>query len=235
VFRTDDGGETFVQLGDVAHSDLVSVDFTDPARNTLLSGTHEAPLVFRSTDGGQTWADVSAGLPEGIGQATAPHVIDAQTHLLGTKLGPAAAVYRTTDGGATWTAVHPKGINGAPVVVDGAIFWLLDGGAGLIKSTDDGATWTEIPGNGSIAPASGSLVALPDGRLATLGGGGVVVTADEGATWTQVGPPYPYGPSGLAYAPVGKAFYIWRFDCAAGDNPIPADAIMRVNFDYETG
>ena len=51
VYRTDDNGQTFRQLGDVAHSDLVSVDLSDPDRATLLTGVHEQSGLFRSADG----------------------------------------------------------------------------------------------------------------------------------------------------------------------------------------
>src|SRR5215216_2878891 len=42
VYRTDDGGETFVDLG-LSHNDYVSVDFSDPKRKTLLASGHDAP------------------------------------------------------------------------------------------------------------------------------------------------------------------------------------------------
>jgi photosystem II stability/assembly factor-like uncharacterized protein len=233
AFRTDENGTTFVDLGDVEPSDLVSVDLGDPARSTLLSGTHEQDVVFRSTDGGETWREVT-GLPEGIGQAHAPHVVDAQTHLVGTKAGSESGVYRSTDGGATWTLVYETGVNGRPLAAsDGAIHWLLEEGAGLITSTDGGATWTEVdvPGVGKYA---GSLLELPDGRFATFGSR-VLLSNDRGATWQPVGPELPYEAVGLAYSPFRKAFYVWRFDCdLTTDNPIPADAIMQLPFDYET-
>ena len=66
VYRSDDNGATFEQLGDVVHSDLVSVDLTDPERRTLLSGTHEQSVVYRSGDGGSSWQDVSGTLPAGV-------------------------------------------------------------------------------------------------------------------------------------------------------------------------
>ena len=225
MFRTDDG-VVFAQLGNASWSDLVSVDFTDPERRTLVVGVHEQPTVLRSPDGGTTWTDVSAGLPEGVGHASAPYVVDSMVHLVGTVSGPAAGVYRTTDGGATWSVVRPGGVVGAPVVIDGTIWWLLEAGRGVISSTDDGATWTDHPASGKIHRFATTLVGLPDGRLATIGTGRVVVS-EGGTNWTAVGPPLPYSPNGLTYSPTHDAFFIWRFDCAVDENDVRADSIMR--------
>jgi photosystem II stability/assembly factor-like uncharacterized protein len=231
VYRTDDGGATFQQLGDVVMSDLVSVDLSDPERRTLLSGTHEQAVVYRSSDGGETWEDISAGLPGGIGFASLPHVIDSQTYLLGTNEGPESGIFRTTDGGVTWTRVHAGPVSGQPLVsADGSLTWLMRSGGGVLRSTDGGTTWTELP-SGAIDRNAEDLVQLPDGRIATLGGGTIVASADAGATWTSIGAALPYPPSGLAYAPLRQAFYIWKFDCDfSSDNAIPADAIMRLDF-----
>lgn len=233
VYKTVDGGATFEQLGDVTHSDLVSVDFGDPARATLLSGRHESPTLFRSTDAGATWRDISAALPADIGYAVAPHVLDAQTHLLGTQRGAAAGVLRTTDGGGTWTVVHEGGVSG-PVLAasDGGLYWLLEGGAGLITSDDDGATWSVASGPGVVSANSASLLELPDGRFATFGDRGLLLSSDRGTTWQSFGSPFPYVPNGIAYAAQRAAFYIWRFDCSAATaNPVADDAIMRLDVD----
>jgi hypothetical protein len=66
--------------------------------------------------------------------------------------------------------------------------------------------------------------------MATLGAT-VIVSNNHGLTWAPVGPTLPYAPNGLVYAPIRKAFYIWRFDCnTGGDTSVKADSIMR--WDY---
>ncbi len=236
VYRTDDGGATFHHLGDADHIDLVSVDFTDPERQTLLAGAHESRSVFRSTDGGQSWEDISAGLPAGSGFSSAPLVIDASTYVLGTLKGQKAGIFRTTDGGTTWTRVFDEGVGSAPLVssVDGTIYFIPDGG-GLVASHDQGETWERITSSSRL-PASTwpVLIELPDGRLASTRSDGLILSADGGVTW-EFTAPLPYEPAGLAYAPLRKTFYIWKFDCSfTTDNAIPADAIMQLSFDYET-
>ncbi len=235
VFSTTDDGQTFRQLGDVVHSERASVDFSDPQRRTLLSGVHERLDIFRSTDGGATWRNVTAGLPDDAGQATAPFVVDAETHLYGTRDGPGSGVFRTTDGGSTWERVVEGGVLGAPLVTStGAILWLKEGGGGVVESTDDGATWTDVPGRTSAGAKT--IIELPDGRLVTSADSFLIISSDNGRTWAPFGPALPEGRqpmAGFTYSVPRKAFYLWRFDCVEGVNPVAPDAIMRFDFDYE--
>jgi photosystem II stability/assembly factor-like uncharacterized protein len=236
VYRTDDNGRSFRQLGDVPSSDGVSVDLTDPARRTLLSGTHERTMLFRSTDGGSTWTDVAGGLPSDVGATNAPHVIDAETYLVGTNGATGSGIFRTTDGGTTWTRVLQADMGNMPLVAksDGAIYWVLRSG-GLVKSTDAGLTWTPVTRSGTIAHDATSIVELPSGRFAAIGRQQVIISDDQGATWRSTGPTIPYPPVGLAYSPFRKAFYVWHFSCDhSGDNPIAPDQIMSLSFNDAT-
>jgi photosystem II stability/assembly factor-like uncharacterized protein len=232
VYRTDDGGATFHQLGDALHSDAVSVDFTDPNRKTLLSGTHERPTLFRSKDGGQTWADIATTLPAGFGFPVGPHVVDGQTYILGTAFGEHSGIFRTTDGGANWTSVFAGGVAGTPLVAksDGALYWVLQSG-GIVKSTDGGTTWTTAARSATAAAIQTNLAELPDGRLAAVGNQVVIVSSDHGATWRAAGPKMPYAPTGFTYSAARKAFYIWYFTCSLStQNPVPDNAIMSLSF-----
>jgi hypothetical protein len=232
VYRTDDNGATFKELGSIRHTEGVGVDLSDPARRTLVATIHETPGVWRSGDGGQTWTDQSAALPPNSGLAGQPLVIDAQTYLVGTYRGGSAGVVRTTDGGASWTVAFKGSVIGVPLVArsDGGIYWVLESG-GVIRSMDKGATWTQVARDGSTWPGAGMITELPDGRLAAIGRQVVILSADHGATWSAVGPGLPFPPSGLAYAPYRKAFFAWYFTCNQGDNPVLADSIVTLAFD----
>jgi photosystem II stability/assembly factor-like uncharacterized protein len=233
VYRTDDNGATFKQLGSINHTEGVGVDLTDPARRTLVATIHETAAVSRSTDGGQTWTDLSAALPPNAGHAGSPLVFNAQTYVVGSHRAPGSGVLRTTDGGASWTVAFKGGVVGVPLVAksDGAIYWVLDTG-GVIRSTDQGATWKQVARDGATLPGAGMIAELPDGRLAALGKAVVILSADHGTTWRAVGPGLPINPNGLAYSPYRKAFYAWYFTCHnPGDNPVLADSIMTLAFD----
>jgi photosystem II stability/assembly factor-like uncharacterized protein len=236
VFITSDNGETFTQLGDVHHNDVLSVDFSDPKRKTLLAGGHEqAQTVYKSTDGGDTWSNVGETI-DGGGSCDIPHILDADTYLVGC-YGAGPGVYRSTNAGKTWTMVTDLGGGSEPLIaVDGSIYWasvdFFDGKqwSGLAHSTDQGATWTRMgtAGQISIYPP----VELPDGKIAALGSQYVMISDDQGVTWSQATTKLPFGdPRGMVYSVQQKAFFVFRFTCNVGADDVPTDAIMRYDFD----
>jgi len=234
VYRTDDDGKTILALGNVAHTDLVSVDFSDPNRQTLLAGGHEqAKTLNLSVDGGKSWRPTGAGLPDKT-NCTNPLIIDSKTFLVGCGGygGGVTGIYRSEDGGVTWSSVSELGGVWAPLhAADGSIYWSTPSTNVLARSTDDGQTWQQVTGPDVLQGLS--PVELPDGRIAALAknGVGVVVSSDSGATWALATSALPYpDASGLVYSAQQKAFYIFHFDCG---NFVLSDAIMRCAFDYE--
>jgi photosystem II stability/assembly factor-like uncharacterized protein len=239
VYKTEDNGQTFVQLGSVGHDDGVSVDFTDPARKTLLAGPHEqANKLYRSIDSGNNWTDIGSRLPADAGFLSSPLVVNAKVHLIGSYDGSGAGVFRTTDGGDTWAQVHGGAVRGHPLVANnGWIYWLLDADAGLIRSEDQGVSWTQITDAKILSTYSGgaAVLELPDGRLISIGFHTIMVSADQGATFQALGPELPFGPAGLAYSPFRRTLYVWHFDCNfSGSDPVLSDAIAALEFDYRT-
>ena len=234
VYKTTNNGETFEQLGDVTHTDSISVDFSDPERKTLLAGPHEATSkLFRSTDAGKTWTDIGKMLPASAGYCTATQVLSATNLLVGCAGG---GVYRATDGN-TWIAVGSKGVIPQPLLAsDGTIYWPGSQG-GLNVSTDHGQHFAQVADANLTPGVVGTLypAELPDGRIVVIGKDHLQISSDKGATWKPIGEPLPYpgggynGARGPAYSAPTKTFYIWRWDC--GNNVLP-DAIMSAGFDY---
>ncbi len=229
VFRTRNGAASFEALGDVAHSDLLSIDLGDPERKTMLSATHEQTVVWRSNDAGETWENISGGLPDDIGYTTSVHVIDPVTYLVGTNKGEAAGVFYTEDAGFTWEQVFEAGVIGRPLAAsDGTLYWLLELGLGVTFSTDDGRTWDFVTGDGPHADPAMSIIELPGGLIAATAGKSIVVSADKGASWETVGPPAPFDISGIAFSTTRNSFYAWRSDCT---DEIVDDSIVRLDLD----
>jgi photosystem II stability/assembly factor-like uncharacterized protein len=226
VYKTTDGGRTFHRLGDIAHNDFLSVDFTDPERRTLLAGGHEQErTVYKSSDGGATWRNVGGGIPPGMGMSTHPYAIDGQTYLVNTWNGPnnASGIFRTSDGGDSWLRVSRIGPPGPLLHTStGVLYWPAQGR--MLKSTDLGRTWLVL-GDGiqAIRP-----VEVPGGRIVAIGRTTLVISSDGGVTWTPLGPPFPWEPHGLRYSPARKAFFMWRGDCK---DHVAGNAIMRLDVD----
>jgi hypothetical protein len=250
VYRTDDDGATFTALGNATHSDLVSIDFTDPNRQTLLAGTHETTQAFwLSQNGGASWNNIWGNLPADIGYASAPHVIDSQTFLLGTYFtdeSQATGIYRSTDAGAHWTRVFNTPVRNRPLAAsDGKLYWPVDTSTGAVIagsvaiSSDNGANWTLSGPSGVIASNGGgpALLELPDHRFAALSQHDIIVSSDQGVSWKAVTPNFPDSTvtmTGLAYSPFRKAFLVWHFGCNFSGDTVPNDAILATPFDYAT-
>ena len=215
VYQTTNGGESFQHLGKIRHNDNVRVDISDPLRRTLLAGGHEqSRTVWKSVDGGQTWTNIGATLPEGTKHSSNPLLLDASTYLVnasGWGKGT-GGVFRTINGGVTWTQVSALEANGNPLrASDGSIYWPMASDRGVIRSTDQGQNWKQVCGPGTIKASR--LVELPDGRLAATAGKSIKVSSDQGATWTSVCEPTPVPLAGVIYSPARQAFFIWNWDC----------------------
>jgi hypothetical protein len=231
VYRTDDNGETFVALGDTNHNDLVTVDFSDPMRKTLLAGGHETDgKLLKSTDGGMTWTNIGAKLPPGAGASSLPHILDTSTWLLGTYYKDTAGIFRSTDAGESWTRVHTGSVQNGPTIgFDGTLFWASEASGG-VKSTDKGVTWTTMKNEPRIGRM---VVELPDHRLISNWEKKLAISSDRGNTWRNFGPDLPWQATGILYSVHRKAVYAWHFGCGNGNVPVDPDQIMRLDFDYK--
>ena len=132
--------------------------------------------VYKTTDGGATWAHLGLADTQAIGKIRLDPTNCDRVFVaaLGHEFGPNTerGVFRSTDGGATWQKVlYRDEQTGAvdlsmdpsnPQVLYAALWhayrlpWLLwDGGAesGLFKTTDGGTTWTEITHNPGLPTA----------------------------------------------------------------------------------
>lgn len=161
--------------------------------------------VYRTTDGGTTWQDVS---PVVKGADLAFRDVEAKNADVASVLaigeGRASRIYRTTDGGATWTKTfqnkskdafyncidfYPGGRTGLGVSDP------VDGEFRIIRTTDGGRSWgvlkdAKMPaafeGEFNFA-ASGTCLTIT-GRQAYMGSGGAAArvyhSKNKGEKWT---------------------------------------------------
>jgi photosystem II stability/assembly factor-like uncharacterized protein len=209
VFRTRDGGATWqhvlfksenagaVDLSLDPHNPRVLFAAVWQARRTPYSMTSGGPdsSLWKSTDGGDTWTDISRnpGLPRGvlgrIGVVVSPAdgrrvyaVIEADD----------GALFRSDDAGATWTrASDEPGLRGRPWYYmhvfadpqDADTVWVAD--YSLWKSTDGGKTfveWATPHGDNHdlwMDPANPR-------RMIEANDGGACVSFNGGQSWSSI-------------------------------------------------
>jgi hypothetical protein len=173
---------------------------------------HDLNLIYRSTDGGQTWIGISTPWDADIPGSPGTYIwaiafgADGQVLLVGNNNTLVNAIVGwSTDGGLTWadiTADTPLAGSGAQggaatVAYDGTNWYLgvqtPVSGTGLWTSADPTTleSWTaQTTGlDGEIVNA---VVTTPDVAIATGGAGTVdlVVSTDNGSTWVDNANPF---------------------------------------------
>src|SRR5438132_9998573 len=211
IFRSTDGGKTFVKVlnkdENIGGADVI-FDSTNPdvayaalweARqgpweNAAWNGTGGG--VYKSTDSGKTWHQLSGGLPGNIIQANIAIAPSAPNRLFASvALSPGLVIYRSDDAGETWTRIttdpRPAGRIGGgdlavirvdpknPDVVYSAsvVSW---------KSIDGGKTWTAFRGapggddyqNVWVNPNNGDVIILGSDQ-------GAIITVNGGKSWSS--------------------------------------------------
>jgi photosystem II stability/assembly factor-like uncharacterized protein len=211
IFRSTDGGQTFEKVlykdentggSDVAidpsNPDIVYAGMWEarqgPWENGAWSGTGGG--MFKSTDGGKTWRQLSKGFPDGVAQVNIAISPSKPTRLYAAvATGRATGLYRSEDGGESWErtttdtrpgarigggdlpvlAVDPR--NADIVFSASTVTW---------KSTDQGRTWTGIrgaPGGDDyqkiwINPMNPEILLIASDQ-------GAIITVNGGETWSS--------------------------------------------------
>lgn len=191
ILRTTDGGATWTPSTSPGSTTLYNVQFVDASTVYMTAGSTTIGRLFKSTDGGVTFTNISANVPF-VGTSTVRGLyFHGQTH--GWLTTTLYEVYRTTDGGTTWALTQDLGtgtlyevrfadtLNGFMAGTNGEVF----------RSTDGGVTWalqamnaTENMYGLDIAPVlgEGSLrTVIACGRYGTL-----LKSADYGTTWHKL-------------------------------------------------
>lgn len=158
----------------------------DPADGAIYVGSNSG--VFKSTDGGGSWA-TAGGL---TGYVNALAIDPAHSGVV--YAGSYDGVFKSTDGGATWVAKN-AGMPFSKLVYSLAIdpantHYVYAGGSyGVYASTDGGGSWTFKGPSSMVYPAT-SLAIDPDTHAIYAGTRGALYkTLNRGNSWSFVNIP----------------------------------------------
>jgi photosystem II stability/assembly factor-like uncharacterized protein len=192
VRKSTDYGSTWTTLSNGLPPGVNSLAMDAASSEIIYAGTLSfAPdlptAVYKSSDGGTTWAisDPASGIALSL---------EADPHRPGVIFAGAIGgfVRRTTDGGDTWTTTFtgtsPVGsVQVDPANSDRVYIATL---AGAYHSLDGGATWTKL--TGLTAPnvwGIGIGPLEPNVIYAATNDHGIFQSFDFGTTWSNVSPP----------------------------------------------
>jgi len=206
VFRTRDGGRTWQRILYVSDSTgaadvelqpgnpnvlLAVMSRAERKPWTIISGAREGGI-YKSTDGGDSWARLTNGLPnELIGKGNiGVTAANANRLYLLYEAKPGGGMYRSDDAGATWTQTSTQAsliqrpfyyttLTADPTNAD----VVYAGAEGFFKSVDGGKTFRQFPtphGDNHdiwISPRDGNV-------MIQANDGGANVSLNGGRTWS---------------------------------------------------
>lgn len=217
VWKTTDGGKNWNPVSDQEVSLAIGSLAIDPSNPLIIyAGTGEQDFsvdsyygagILKSTDGGQTWANIQTSFGYPSGGIGAIAIQPGHTNVL-LAAAAGSGVQRSTDSGMTWTPVL-TGSDATAVVFDPSNGSIAYAGLGAIfgssknalyKSTDGGVTWTLLGGGlppviGRVGlahdPATTGVVyaAIADSLSAgpgQTGISGIYKTTNGGTTWSRI-------------------------------------------------
>lgn len=216
VYRSTDGGQTWAKTLFVNDSTgVVDLALNPRSPDTLYAAAWERRRraddnhyggpgsgVYRSTDGGQTWHELTNGLPADadvgrIGVAVAasdPRVVYA---VYADASGDPRGVFRSADGGDTWIARSAVGNSPyewwfGQIRVDptdpNRVYY---GSLSMYASSNGGGSWQSI--NGGMHVDHHALWADPSNPNNLIAGndGGVYRSTNRGQSWTKAPGGFP--------------------------------------------
>lgn len=187
LFRTTNGGTNWMRTPLATGNNepaMYALTFVSPQRGWLFLTTNAYDTrVFRTTDSGQSWAEVALMENTYISKA---FFINNNT---GWAAGGSGSVLKTTDGGLSWTQLD-TGVNHADALLldihfRNEQFGMAAGMDGtVLRTTNGGATWE--PGQNFPESTFNSVRITSDNRVFLTGESGLWVSNNGGSGFVNL-------------------------------------------------
>ncbi|MBK7873267.1 MAG: glycosyl hydrolase [Saprospiraceae bacterium] len=237
VYRSKDGGKTWEKIL-FANADAGAVDLVfDPSNPRImyastwrirrtpysLDSGGEGSALWKTTDGGDTWKNISGnkGLPEGVWGISGVAVSHVNSNRVWTIIeNEKGGLYRSDDGGENWSLVNGDRSMRQRAwyytrlyadTQDENIVWVLN--VSYHKSTDGGRTFTSA--NAPHGDHHDLWIAPEDNQRMIIGDdGGAQVSFDAGENWST----YMNQPTSQFYRVTTDNAFPYRIYGAQQDN-----------------
>ena len=212
IYRSRDGGDTWEQIlykGDTTGGVDLTFD-PDYPDVILASMNHHVTYpwdeesggptsgLFKSTDGGDTWTDITRnpGMPKGMVGKICVSISPARGSRVYAFIeadGGEGGIYRSDDGGSTWQRTHydpgkmeiPNSYNYITADSQDPDVVYIQPIVGLLKSTDAGVTFEEVELR-NWDPHALWIDPNNSRRMIEGGDGGASVTMNGGESWSSL-------------------------------------------------
>ncbi len=180
IVRSMDGGKNWQFATGILYGVIC---FAVNSEEYILAGTGGGGGVYRSTDHGDTWRQITSGLPR------YNNIENIVNHSTGQLLAAHSSegIFLSFDGGITWApsnnGLTEKSVYSLSIHSDGRIF--AGTFRGIFYSTDDGASWTKFASfpdkfvRALLINSQGHIFAGTEGF-------GAHRSTDGGNTWTEI-------------------------------------------------
>lgn len=213
VYRSNDGGQTWNKVLFLTDS-TSAVDLVQSPVNPLIiyatmwercrglvyrHSFGQTSGIWRSTDGGTSWNELTNGLPKGsnVGRIgidisrSNPEILYAFYDLDNEGVG----VYKTSDGGSSWTRTNDAALQG----MNSNFGWYFGQirihpdnpnrvyvmGVDLYRTDNGGTSWTDIT-NYTIHVDNHAMSFLQNNRILEGNDGGLYLTSNYGNSWIKI-------------------------------------------------